>query len=61
MALDQVTGAVEGERLPETMVCKVCRRTDGVMKCGGCEIVTYCGRECQRLDWRTGHRQACKR
>ncbi|VDB94203.1 unnamed protein product [Peniophora sp. CBMAI 1063] len=30
--------------------------------CRGCGQVWYCGKECQRLDWRQGgHREACRR
>ena len=25
-------------------------------KCSGCRVASYCGRQCQRLDWRRRHR-----
>ncbi len=25
-------------------------------KCSGCRVASYCGRQCQRLDWRLRHR-----
>ncbi|KAK7024680.1 hypothetical protein R3P38DRAFT_2950731 [Favolaschia claudopus] len=28
-------------------------------RCAGCSSVLYCSRECQRVDWRSGHRNAC--
>ncbi|EJD37139.1 hypothetical protein AURDEDRAFT_173773 [Auricularia subglabra TFB-10046 SS5] len=27
--------------------------------CGKCKLFCYCCRECQRADWRTGHKQLC--
>jgi hypothetical protein len=27
--------------------------------CSGCGTVAYCGRDCQRGHWRTGHKEAC--
>ncbi|KZV63193.1 hypothetical protein PENSPDRAFT_758176 [Peniophora sp. CONT] len=29
--------------------------------CKGCGEVRYCGKECQRLDWKAGHKRVCKR
>jgi len=28
-------------------------------QCGGCNMMTYCSRSCQRDDWLNGHRYAC--
>ncbi|KAJ7615447.1 hypothetical protein FB45DRAFT_1008367 [Roridomyces roridus] len=28
--------------------------------CSGCESVNYCSVDCQRLDWRRGHRNTCR-
>ena len=28
-------------------------------KCAGCELVWYCGAECQARDWRAGHKRNC--
>lgn len=28
-------------------------------RCARCHVVGYCGAECQRTDWRSGHREAC--
>lgn len=30
-----------------------------VARCAACRFVRYCGRRCQRLAWRGGHREAC--
>jgi hypothetical protein len=41
-------------------VCCVCRETTDVLKaCGRCKTRTYCGRECQRRDWESGHKLVC--
>ncbi|VDB83063.1 unnamed protein product [Peniophora sp. CBMAI 1063] len=50
--------------------CKNCRRfrrctSDGksmdLMRCKGCEIESYCSKECQVHAWKTGHKALCKR
>jgi len=28
-------------------------------RCGGCQFVTYCSRECQKADWKQVHKAAC--
>lgn len=28
--------------------------------CSGCKQMHYCGKECQRDDWRAGHKEECK-
>ena len=30
-----------------------------LMKCSACKAVVYCSSECQRKDWKTGHKQKC--
>ena len=30
------------------------------MRCTKCKVACYCSRECQKLDWRERHRDACK-
>lgn len=42
----------------ELMLCRTCRKVDDVKKCQGCGVVAYCGRECQRKDWRN-HKGVC--
>lgn len=40
-------------------ICVVC----GVLadlKCGGCKNVVYCGKDHQRVDWKSGHKNQCK-
>ena len=31
-----------------------------LLVCSKCKQVSYCSRECQRLDWRAGHKKFCK-
>uniref|UniRef100_A0A7S0SR23 MYND-type domain-containing protein n=1 Tax=Mantoniella antarctica TaxID=81844 RepID=A0A7S0SR23_9CHLO len=45
--------------------CGGCRRlmrrdVDTPKRCAGCSAVHYCGTECQREDWRRGHKVECK-
>jgi hypothetical protein len=47
--------------------CAVCRRKPGdpgvpatLKLCGGCLYVRYCSAECQRKDWKMGHKDLCK-
>jgi len=28
--------------------------------CGGCKKLYYCTVQCQRLDWRSGHKEDCQ-
>lgn len=39
--------------------CEVCKRTDGLLRCGGCGTYYYCGREHQVAD-RPTHKGTCK-
>jgi hypothetical protein len=39
--------------------CVVCSYPASVW-CGRCREERYCGRDCQRLAWRAGHRQSCR-
>ena len=32
---------------------------DGLKKCTRCKVALYCGRNCQRQDWRAIHKQVC--
>jgi hypothetical protein len=45
----------------------VCRRKPGdpgapatLKLCGGCQGVRYCSSECQRKDWKMGHKAVCQ-
>tara|TARA_B100000795_G_scaffold124522_1_gene92910 strand:- start:83 stop:1396 length:1314 start_codon:yes stop_codon:yes gene_type:complete len=31
----------------------------GWAKCAACEVVRYCGKDCQRAGWKLGHKQSC--
>ena len=31
-----------------------------LLACAGCRMMWYCSRECQRADWKSGHRKNCK-
>ena len=46
--------------MPKSTPCSVCGKL-GAKQCGGCGTAAYCsGGECQKVDWRKGHRDVCK-
>lgn len=42
-----------------TMLCRACDE-NASNKCSNCKQVWYCGRECQKSDWKT-HKKNCKK
>ena len=40
--------------------CHICVRPQARLRCGKCQLVRYCGTECQRADW-AAHKPTCKR
>ena len=43
-------------------LCASCHKDlgeEGGLKCSACLVVSYCGRECQRKDWKNGHKNEC--
>jgi len=50
--------ASAGRASVEFMACKVCRKTEGTMRCARCKAIAYCGREHQKADWKM-HKQEC--
>jgi len=38
--------------------CRNCGKA-GSLKCEGCKTTRYCSKECQKVDWRGGHREEC--
>ena len=58
-AASSVTG---GGTLRSDRVLPVCRcGTAATFFCGGCNSVAYCGRDCQRAAWKSGHKEECRR
>lgn len=42
--------------------CETCRaHSASLRRCSSCRNVRYCGRDCQRTHWRSGHREECTR
>lgn len=40
--------------------CSFCGQwSTNLLKCGRCKGVFYCSRDCQRGDWKEGHREHC--
>jgi hypothetical protein len=44
-------------------MCNGCGKMSDMklLKCSGCETVLYCGKECQKKDWKGGHNLVCRR
>ena len=46
----------------QLQMCNACGNVqpNGVLKaCMRCRIKYYCGKECQRRDWKAGHKHVC--
>ncbi|KAF8178640.1 hypothetical protein K438DRAFT_1938715 [Mycena galopus ATCC 62051] len=44
------------------LICAYCLRagnSESLQKCTGCRRVAYCGKKCQKLDWKLDHKQCC--
>lgn len=40
--------------------CHLCRRASAtVLRCGLCKTRAYCSKECQRQEWKLGHKRLC--
>lgn len=46
-------------RLRVHIACDACGQSNPAMRCARCQLVYYCGRECQRRHW-TEHRPDCR-
>jgi len=61
-------GKEEGSLIPTTPLLAVrghlCFRclshSANLFKCGGCKRATYCGKSCQKLDWKVQHKSHCR-
>jgi hypothetical protein len=41
--------------------CSNCKKIGLKLKCcGRCKLVHYCSAECQKIDWKAGHKKTCK-
>ena len=40
--------------------CQVCHQICRPLRCTRCRIAFYCSAACQRVDWKAGHRKACR-
>lgn len=50
------------EALGEFIECaKSGCRKEGTKRCSICKCVAYCSRDCQKTDWKAGHKKVCKK
>lgn len=64
MSFDKEFDADLGQKLinvyKEQVGCFNCRKPNPTKRCGQCQIVWYCDRECQVTDWKKQHKQLCQ-
>jgi hypothetical protein len=50
------------EKTEEFHRCRHCGKSDNVIlsDCARCKKVAYCGKECQKIDWKERHKQECE-
>ncbi|KAJ7643081.1 hypothetical protein DFH06DRAFT_601833 [Mycena polygramma] len=46
-------------RACDNVQCGKIQEKRSLKRCSGCRELLYCSQECQRLDWRRGHRDVC--
>ena len=51
----------EVQRNIRLKVCAYCKKPGAVNKCEACLQRTYCDKKCQKKDWKTVHREQCKK
>lgn len=54
---EDVVGAYREKR--KDGYCYVCGRVDGLRRCSKCKDRRYCSVDCQRKDWKRGHKKTC--
>lgn len=42
------------------IACALCGKEGDLKKCGGCNVLNYCSKECQRAHWGV-HKEQCKK
>ena len=53
---------VEAAERQDGIRCNTCKSMQGATEfkvCSACKKVYYCSRDCQRKDWKGGHKQLC--
>lgn len=58
VTMEAGAGSGSGLGTTEVMACKSCGKVEAARKCAGCGVVAYCGRKCQRGDWKA-HKKVC--
>jgi len=58
-AMDMSSFEADGKMCSICMNCKVSKKLEELSKCGGCNMVCYCSKECQKKHWKT-HKKDCQ-
>ena len=51
---------VEADEERDADACRLCGEAGAALQCSGCRDAKYCGEVCQRIHWRTEHREMCR-
>ena len=62
--LEQPGGVDFQDSRVQLQTCSTCHAQEPALRtfkpCGRCRAVYYCGKECQRMDWKAGHKERCQ-
>ncbi|KAJ7648345.1 hypothetical protein DFH06DRAFT_575091 [Mycena polygramma] len=57
--LELAAGATSSQKACDNMECGIIQEKQEFQRCSHCQQVYYCSSECQKRDWRSGHRESC--
>ncbi|KAJ7648335.1 hypothetical protein DFH06DRAFT_1476353 [Mycena polygramma] len=57
--LERAVGATSSQKACDNMECGIIQGKREFRRCSHCRQVYYCSSECQKRDWRSGHRESC--
>ncbi|KAF8143692.1 hypothetical protein K438DRAFT_1875536 [Mycena galopus ATCC 62051] len=54
------SGELGALRACDNVDCSAMKKDDALLRCTACRNAFYCSKECQAVDWTSGHRKLCK-
>ena len=58
LGVPKIPGPPE-RKLASRPECSLCGAPSAANSCAGCQMVSYCSRDCQKSHWKSGHRNEC--